>query len=530
MNLNRPFKEFRPGPLTLDAAEELNRAFELIQRLQEVNVQHPLEREWTPNSLELSVDVVHIFPALITAEATPNNYTFTEQLAMSSRGWDDKPNGVNGNTTIHPAHELNGLTGIAAGTYVWMMKGFLHNGSMDQDYRFLYPGVSNVTYPATFNNNVTFNNLANFTNNVTFHNQVNYHTLQHVTYYQNSSQIRFPCNQVVTSYMQLPVKTGDGASPSPGDYQYTKVPDEPASPGTMLYSPGVGNQADQGVWFQNTGTCCTGTGTSWQKVMTHRDLDNVTRTTQFANTVTFANQTTLTTLNHTTNYQNNSTVNVLHNSVINYWNNAAQTFNNNATSSFFTNAAQVFWNNTTLSHQNNSTTNYFTNSAVNFHNDTTLNFFDNATTNFNDNSVINFNNNSVVNFANNVTVTYGPNTNVAFQGTVSGAGGAVRTDLNQTTTDANQAWANMTNNNGVWYAIFFKNTGASNGTTLHWSQLQVDGVTWSNSSLFLSPGSETYFVKPVASDNKLFIQAHYWAFSTSAGSPTSLVMNLSRMA
>lgn len=147
MNLNRPFKELKPGPLTFEAADELNRALELLQRLQEVNVQHPLEREWTPNSLELSVDVVHIFPAIIGAETTPNNYTFTEQLPMSSRGWDDKPNGVNGNATIHPAHELNGVTGIAAGTYVWMMKGFLHNGSMDQDYRFIHGPTSTKPFP-----------------------------------------------------------------------------------------------------------------------------------------------------------------------------------------------------------------------------------------------------------------------------------------------------------------------------------------------------------------------------------------------
>lgn len=284
--------------LTRPETDILNNLIHEVERLLGASFESPLFKTDFNTGITVSVHVPEIFPARLAGTQADGNYAWSELVPEGEQGvLVVKPGGRSGNLVYDIGRELNNCTGIADGTNVWMMPGAQTMGTRNE-YLFFYPTLANVTTPSVFNNNVTFNNNttmngpSNFMNTVQFINQVNYYTQNHTSYYQNNSLLRFPCNTTVTSYPVLPVKIGAGASPSPGDTQYTAVPDETAYQGSLMYSPGDGGTPDKGVWYQGSGTPCTNLCATWTKLLTHYDLDNYTRSASFNCLVNFNSSTT----------------------------------------------------------------------------------------------------------------------------------------------------------------------------------------------------------------------------------------------
>lgn len=75
------------------------------------------------------------FIAKVTSESS-GSYAWTEQQpATGAAGYEDRPDGRSGTTTVDPAKEMNNATGIAAGTMVLMFPGWHTDASSTAIYR-----------------------------------------------------------------------------------------------------------------------------------------------------------------------------------------------------------------------------------------------------------------------------------------------------------------------------------------------------------------------------------------------------------
>lgn len=131
-----PFQHVRPGPLSIEAAEVINRALDELDRLLNMTVTPPLILDSSGGTYTLTSVVDAGFWARLDSESA-GAYAWTEMVETTVGTFAVKSNGRTGTTSSEPAYERNATTGLAANTIVWMQKGF-NNTTGSQEYLFSY--------------------------------------------------------------------------------------------------------------------------------------------------------------------------------------------------------------------------------------------------------------------------------------------------------------------------------------------------------------------------------------------------------
>jgi hypothetical protein len=124
----------RGGQIT---ADELNRAFEVIERLTNITASPPLRADRGHAGFHIAYDEPARFPVQITSSNGLGAYGWKEQLYSGNGIYIDRPGGRVGTLTEQPAYENNLNVGVPIGTIVEIHPGWF-NSSVGQEWQFSY--------------------------------------------------------------------------------------------------------------------------------------------------------------------------------------------------------------------------------------------------------------------------------------------------------------------------------------------------------------------------------------------------------
>jgi len=101
------------------------------------------------------------FPAKIIG-ASGTAYSWVEQEFTGNGATADRSGGRSGTTTVHPARDLNLMTGISSGTIIWLWRGYDNAGVPKQEYEFAAAVGGSLTVRDVYPTTLTIPNVTTF--------------------------------------------------------------------------------------------------------------------------------------------------------------------------------------------------------------------------------------------------------------------------------------------------------------------------------------------------------------------------------
>lgn len=133
-----PVQEYAPGEPAI-SARDLNAVLRELTRLREMDVEGG---DIIANAGSMTVRIpaaAQMIYAELTSESS-GYYAWTQQTRTADRTWDDTTGGLEGTIALNAARDINGATGIPAGTIVQMVQGYLGLNDTDIDQEWLFDG------------------------------------------------------------------------------------------------------------------------------------------------------------------------------------------------------------------------------------------------------------------------------------------------------------------------------------------------------------------------------------------------------
>lgn len=193
--------EVRPGDRQV-SAELLNQLIRRVRRLEALSAEGGILLDNTGPNPRLGLPAVRPgFWAKLTGESS-GAYSWKQQRRSASGTFSDLANGRSGTTSSNSARDVNGTTGIASGTFVWLTEGFptVSGSTLNQEWVFEHKpasggGGGTLTHHAvraTYDVPISPQTIANNTATAITFNQEDYDTDSYHSTSSNTSRLTIP--------------------------------------------------------------------------------------------------------------------------------------------------------------------------------------------------------------------------------------------------------------------------------------------------------------------------------------------------